>query len=126
MMLTEDTADHLEIEDRTDLHQSLWGGAKYLRQLIDDQPQFLSDRERLILALISYNVGVAHLMDVQKMAVEEGLNPYAWRDLRRLLPRLADPAIANQLQYGPARGYETVQFVQRVLGFYEIIGLTRL
>lgn len=126
MMLTEDTAAHLDVQDRADLHQSLWGGAKYLRELIEDQPRFLSARERLILALISYNVGPAHLMDLQKLAVEEGLNPYAWKDLRKLLPLLADPAAAENFRYGSARGLETLAFVQRVLAYYEIISLTRL
>lgn len=121
MQLTTDTADHVGIEDRTDPMQSIWGGSKYLRYLLDKTPAHLNPKDRLALALAAYNVGLAHLKDAQKLAEKMGRNPYSWRHLREVLPLLADPEYAAELEYGPARGYETVDFVERVKSFYNLM-----
>lgn len=121
MQLTSETADHVGIEDRTDPLQSIWGGSKYLRFLLDRTPKSLNPKDRLALALAAYNVGLAHLKDAQKLAEKMGRNPYSWRHLREVLPLLADPDYAGELEYGPARGYETVDFVERVKSFYNLM-----
>jgi len=121
MQLTTDTADHVGIEDRTDPLQSIWGGSKYLRYLLDKTPRHLNPKDRLALALAAYNIGFAHLRDAQKLAEKMGRNPYSWRHLREVLPLLADPEYADDLEYGPARGYETVDFVERVKSFYNLM-----
>jgi membrane-bound lytic murein transglycosylase F len=121
MMLTKETAKDLGIEDRADLQQSLWGGAKYLRWLLDLQPKNLSARESLILALATYNVGPAHILDAQKLAERFGLNPFSWRDLKKVLPLLAKPEYYENLDYGEARGQEPIEYANRVMGFYELL-----
>lgn len=121
MQLTEDTAEHLGVEDRTDPLQSISGGAKYLRYLLDKTPSHLNAQDRLALALAAYNIGSAHLRDAQKLAEKHGRNPYSWRHLRTVLPLLADPTYAAELQYGSARGNETVEFVERVKSFYSLM-----
>lgn len=121
MQLTTDTALHMGVEDRTDPLQSIAGGSKYLRTLYNRTPKSLNTKDRLALALAAYNVGSAHLQDAQKLAAKMGKNPHSWRQLREVLPLLADPDYAAQLQYGPARGHETVQFVERVKSFYTLM-----
>jgi membrane-bound lytic murein transglycosylase F len=123
MQLTSDTALHVGIEDRMDPLQSIWGGSKYLRYLMDKLPTTLNSKDRLALALAAYNCGYAHLRDAQKLAERMGRNPYSWRHLRDILPLLADPDYAEQLEYGPARGYETVDFVERVRSFYSLMNV---
>lgn len=125
MQLTNDTAQHVGIEDRTDPEQSIKGGTKYLRYLLDRTPAHLNTKDRLALALAAYNVGSAHLKDAQKLAAKQGRNPYSWRQLREVLPLLADPDYADELEYGPARGYETVDFVERVKSFYNLLNTTK-
>lgn len=121
MMLTQETAEHVGIEDRTDIDQSIWGGAKYINMLINAQPQFLSDRDRLLFALATYNVGPAHMMDAQKLAVRLGKNPYSWKDMKKVLPLLASEEFFVTLDYGRARGEEPVDFTNRVMGFYDLL-----
>lgn len=121
MQITSDTAEHLGIEDRTDIQQSIFGGAKYLRYLIDNQPDFLHPRDRLALALASYNVGPGHVSDIQKLAVEYGRSPYSWREIKTLLPYLSDPDYFERMEYGQARGLEPISFVNRVMGYYELL-----
>jgi membrane-bound lytic murein transglycosylase F len=124
MQLTADTADHVGVEDRTDPLQSIWGGSKYLRYLLNKIPKSINSKDRLALALAAYNVGYAHLRDAQKLAVRMGRNPNSWRHMREILPLLANPDYAAELEYGSARGYETVDFVERVKSFYNLMNST--
>lgn len=121
MQLTTETALYLGVEDRTDPLQSIAGGSKYLRTLYNRTPKHLNAKDRWALALAAYNVGSAHLQDAQRLAEKMGKNPHSWRQLREVLPLLADPEYAAQLRYGPARGHETVEFVERVKSFYNLM-----
>lgn len=121
MMLTEDAADHVGIDDRNDPEQSIWGGGKYLRFLWNSFPQNTPDRERLALTLAAYNVGFGHLRDAQLLASRQGLDAYSWRDLRKVLPLLSDPEIAQKLEYGIARGQEPVDFTERTLAYFDLL-----
>lgn len=125
MQLTQDTADHLGVEDRTDPLQSIRGGAKYLRYLLNKTPNYMNFKDRLYLALAAYNIGYAHLRDAQKLAERQGKNPYSWRHLREILPLLEDRSYESELEYGCARGTETVEFVERVTGFYNLMVATQ-
>lgn len=124
MQLTKQTALHLGVNDRNDPAQSVWGGSKYLRYLIAVQPKGLPQNDRLSLALATYNVGPAHMIDAQNLAAMMGKNPYSWKDLKEVLPLLADPDYLPLLKYGAARGQEPVDFVERVHSFYEILSLS--
>lgn len=125
MMLTKDTAEQMGIEDRTDLMQSLWGGTKYFKNLLKDLPQIISPRQRLAIALASYNAGPAHLDRAQEIAVDYGRDPWSWVELKKLLPRLPRTTRANPSPNigfsNEPRGDEPIKFVERVFNFYEIL-----
>ena len=121
MQLTRATADQMGVADRLNPEQSLLGGAKYLRMLLNLQPGHLHPRERLMLALASYNVGYGHLQDAQKLAIERGKNPHSWHVLKTMLPLLTEPSVAQRLRFGVARGFEPVDFVHRVLAYYDFL-----
>ena len=120
MQLTEDTASLAGISDRTDPTESIWGGAYYFKHLWSRLPKNIHPSDRLALTLAAYNMGYGHLLDAQKLVISKGRNPYSWRDLKTVLPMLSDPDYENQLDYGPARGFETRDFVERVLGYHNI------
>jgi membrane-bound lytic murein transglycosylase F len=123
MQLTNETAEHLGVEDREDPSQSIWGGIKYIRILINRQPKNLTFKNRLALALATYNIGPAHMQDAQKLAVKLGKNPYSWRDLQSVLPLLAEEDYLPDLKYGPARGQEPVTYVKRVFSYLELMSV---
>lgn len=121
MQLTEETAQHVGIEDRTDPVQSIWGGAYYLRSLYNRLPEGIDEADRWALTLAAYNCGWAHVRGAQLLARARGLNPWSWPHLRKMLPLLEDPEIASELpQKRTARGRETVQFVERTRAFYSL------
>jgi len=123
MQLTNETAEHLGVEDREDPAQSIWGGVKYIKMLLNRQPKHLSFKDRLALALATYNVGPAHMQDAQKLALKLGKNPYSWKDLQTVLPLLAEEDYLPQLKYGAARGQEPVTYVKRVFSYLELMSV---
>jgi membrane-bound lytic murein transglycosylase F len=121
MQITKSTAKDLGIEDIHNAEENIFGGAKYLKQLISLMPDHLSDTDRIILALAAYNLGIGHLFDAFKIATSLGKNPYDWNHLKKILPKLSDETFYRQTQFGSARGNETVAFVERTKAFYNCL-----
>ena len=121
MMLTNATASRLKINDRRDPAESIEGGSRYLKMLMDNLPQRIKQPDRLWFALAAYNVGVGHLEDARILTQKAGANPDSWLDVRQYLPLLAKPEWHKQTKYGYARGYEPVAYVNRVRGYYAIL-----
>lgn len=77
MMLTQPTATAMGVSDRTDAHQSISGGARYL----EDLEQMFGDvepSERPWFVLAAYNMGPFAVSRIQKMLTDEGKNPNRW------------------------------------------------
>ncbi|HXZ48327.1 MAG TPA: membrane-bound lytic murein transglycosylase MltF [Usitatibacter sp.] len=121
MMLTDDTADQLQLKDRLDARESILGGARYLARLRDSMPLRIPEPDRTFLALGAYNQGAGHLEDARILAQRSGLSPDKWQDVRQVLPKLADPATFQTLQHGYARGFEAQRFVDSVRNYYAIL-----
>lgn len=121
MMLTSTTAEHLGVKDREDPEQSILGGARYIRQLMDRLPQRIRDPDRTWIALAAYNVGLHHLEDARIITQEQGGDPDKWSDVKSRLPLLAKAAWYSKTKYGYARGYEPVQFVNRIRLYYGVL-----
>jgi membrane-bound lytic murein transglycosylase F len=121
MMLTEETAERLQIKDRLDARDSILGGARYFALLKEQLPPRIEEPDRTWLALAAYNIGIGHLEDARVLAQRQKLNPDLWSDVRKVLPLLADPDYYITLKNGYARGGMPVAFVGRVRGFYDIL-----
>jgi membrane-bound lytic murein transglycosylase F len=121
MMLTLNTARAMGVENRLDPRQSIFGGAKYLARMKQRFVPEVTEPDRTWLALAAYNVGRAHMHDAQTLARELGLDPHRWRDIKKVLPLLADPEYYNDLKYGYARGTEPVRYVRRIREYQHIL-----
>lgn len=121
MMLTEETAKELGVGDLTDPAQSIEGGARYLRGLIDRLPERIAAPDRLWFALAAYNIGHYHLEDARVLTQQQGGDPDKWNDVKQRLPLLADPRWAGRTKYGLARGQEPVVFVNHVRTYYDVL-----
>lgn len=124
MMLTSTTAEHLGIGDRMDVRQSVNGGAAYLRTLMDRIPQRIPEPDRTWFALAAYNIGINHLEDARIITQSQGGDPDKWTDVKERLPLLAQSAWYSKTRHGYARGYEPVQFVNRIRTYYEVLRKT--
>ncbi|HER35797.1 MAG: membrane-bound lytic murein transglycosylase MltF [Halothiobacillaceae bacterium] len=122
MMLTEPTAASLGVEDRLNPRESILAGARYLADRRERLPADIPEPDRTYLALASYNLGRAHVLDARQLARELGRDPDSWSDMREVLPLKADERYYPQTKYGYARGYESVHYVRRIRNYRDVIG----
>ena len=121
MMLTEETAERLQIKDRLNARDSILGGSSYLALLKESMSARIPEPDRTYLALAAYNMGIGHLEDARILAERSKLNPDKWQDVRQVLPRLAEPEHYSKTKHGYARGFEAQQLVDNVRNYYDIL-----
>ncbi|MES1980974.1 MAG: membrane-bound lytic murein transglycosylase MltF [Pseudomonadota bacterium] len=121
MMLTEDTADRLKVENRLDARQSILAGARYLQMLKEELPRHIPEGDRLRFALAAYNQGQGHLEDARVLAARAGLNANTWEDVKKMLPLLTQAEYFEKTKHGRARGGEAVILVETVHLYYDML-----
>jgi len=121
MMLTKRTAIDLGVSDRIDPVQSINGGTRYIRSLIDRMPKGIRSPDRTWMALAAYNVGLRHVEDARIITQQSGGDPNKWSDVKKSLPLLSKPEWYTKTKNGYARGVEPVRFVSRVRTYYDVL-----
>ena len=121
MMLTQDTADYLGIDDRVDPRNSIFGGAEYYVRQTERVPDTVDEPDRTWMALAAYNVGFNHLKDARQIVEWQGGNPNRWIDVSKALPLLAQRKWYTQVPYGYARGWDPVLYVNNIRAYYELL-----
>ncbi len=121
MMLTEGTAQSLGVNDRANARESILAGAAYFQQVHDKIPARIPEPDRTWFAIAAYNVGFGHLEDARVLAQSRGKDPDSWTDVRAELPLLAEERWYEQVKRGFCRGWEPVQFVDRIQRFLKLL-----
>jgi len=121
MMLTADTAQAMGIKDRNDPQQSIFAGARYLGQVRQMIPDRIPEPDRTWLTIAAYNVGLGHLEDARIITQALGKDPDSWAEVREQLPLLAQGRWYTRAKRGYARGWEPVQFVDRIQRFLTLL-----
>jgi membrane-bound lytic murein transglycosylase F len=121
MMLTSDTAQAMGIKNRNDAEQSIFAGARYLEQVREMIPDRIPEPDRTWLTIAAYNVGFGHLEDARIITQAQGKDPDSWTDVRVRLPLLAQQRWADRAKRGYARGWEPVQFVDRIQRYLTLL-----
>lgn len=121
MMLTQLTARDLGVERRTDPEQSIEGGSRYFKSLLDRLPERIQGRDRLWLAVAAYNIGYGHLEDARIITQQRGGDPDKWMDVKENLPLLHKRKWYSQTRHGYARGNEAVRYVENIRSYYDIL-----
>lgn len=121
MMLTEDTADRMNVANRLDPRESIFAGARYLALLREQLPDRIREPDRTWLALAAYNKGFGHLEDARILTSRAGLNPDSWADVKKWMPRLNQPGYYETLKRGFARGGEAVILVESIRSYYDML-----
>lgn len=121
MMLTLNTAGDMGISNRLDAEQSIFGGARYLSQLIRRMPEQIVEPDRTWMALASYNVGYGHLEDARKITEHLKKDPNKWIDVKEHLPLLQKRNWYRFTKHGFARGEEPVTYVQNIRQYYDVL-----
>ncbi len=121
MMLTEDTAARVGIDDRLDPRSSILGGARYLDEVRGKIPERIREPDRTWLALAAYNIGFGHLEDARILTQRHGGDADSWNDVRKYLPLLAQERWYMQARFGYARGWEPVLFVDNISNYRDVL-----
>jgi len=121
MMLTGDTADRMDVNNRLDARESILAGAKYLLLLKEQMPDRIPEPDRTWLALAAYNQGYSHLEDARILTKRAGLNPDSWSDVKKWMPLLSNPKYYKTLKHGYARGGEAVILVESIRSYFDML-----
>ncbi len=121
MMLTKATAAQVEIDDRSNVEQSLRGGAEYFVSIRARIPEDIAEPDRSWFALAAYNVGLGHLEDARVITQSRGDDPHKWMDVKEHLPLLRKRKWYSKTRYGFARGNEPVTYVQNIRHYYDVL-----
>lgn len=121
MMLTEATADYLDIDDRMDPETSIFGGARFYARQTERIADSVEEPDRTWMALAAYNVGFNHIKDARQIVEWEGGDPDTWIDISKALPLLAKREWYSRVKYGYARGWEPVLYVNNIRSYYNIL-----
>lgn len=121
MQLTQQTADYLNVANRDDPHESIAGGARYFRYMLDRLPPEIKEPDRTWMALAAYNMGLGHLLDARRLAEMKGGDPNRWVDVRNELPLLTQSRWYSKVKYGYARGYQAMHYVGNIRTYYDML-----
>ncbi len=121
MMLTEDTARYLGIDDRVDPRNSIFGGAQYYARQTERVADSVEEPDRTWMALAAYNVGFNHVKDARQIVEWQGGDPDVWVDISKALPLLAQREWYSRVPFGYARGWEPVLYVNNIRAYYNIL-----
>ena len=84
-------------------------------------PERIAEPDRTWLTIAAYNVGFGHLEDARIITQAQGKNPDSWADVRERLPLLAQERWYGHAKRGYARGWEPVQFVDRIQRYLTLL-----
>ncbi|HQU88866.1 MAG: membrane-bound lytic murein transglycosylase MltF [Zoogloeaceae bacterium] len=121
MMLTDETATRMRVRDRLDPAQSIMGGAKNFKLMLDSIDPDVQAPDRTWMAVAAYNLGLGHLRGARQIANTMGRDNLTWVSLRTLLPLMSRPSFARRLKAGPARGGEAVHMTENVRAYFDIL-----
>lgn len=121
MQIMPRTAVSLDITDPTDPEQSLRGGTRYLSELWDAHESVEDSIQRIKFSLASYNAGLYHIKDAQRLAERMDLDPNVWdKNVELALLKLDKPEYYNKkfIKYGYVRAKEPYRYVREIFKRY--------
>jgi membrane-bound lytic murein transglycosylase F len=121
MMLTQDTAEMMQVANREAARDSVLGGAHYFLNVLSKIPDRIAEPDRTWLAVAAYNVGFGHLEDARIITEIQGADPDRWDHVRDRLPLLTEKEWYSRVKRGYARGHVPVQYVDNVRRYYDLL-----
>jgi membrane-bound lytic murein transglycosylase F len=121
MQIMPRTAESLEITDPTDPEQSLRGGTEYLSEMWEAHESINDSIQRIKFSLASYNAGLFHIKDAQRLAERMDLDSSVWdNNVEKALLKLDNPEFYNKkfIKYGYVRAKEPYLYVRNIFKRY--------
>ena len=103
-----------------DPEKNVKAGTKYMEWVRNRFKDPLPVTEQLWFTLASYNAGLGHLLDAQRLAEQLGLDPNKWFDnVEVAMLKLSEPRYFEKARYGYVRGSEPVAYVRKIRQLYQ-------
>jgi len=106
--------------------EQLTAGVKHLIYIQNQLPAEITDSiERVKFLLASYNCGLGHVLDAQRLAKKHEKNPNKWTNsVDSCVLNLSEKEYYHDsvVYYGYVRGEETFNFVEEIMNRYKIYG----
>lgn len=122
MQLMPATAIEFGAVDRTNPHQSLRAGVRYLKYLDKLWSKYVRDpNERIKYVLASYNAGLSHILDARNLAKKYSKDPNRWEDVESFLRQKSNPKYYRDpvAVAGYCKCEEPVNYVRDILARFE-------
>lgn len=79
---------------------------------------YMDSTNQWAMALATYNVGLGHMADARRLAIDHNKNPNEWENVADALLKLMQRRYYQDARYGFARGIEPVQYVKEIMNRY--------
>lgn len=110
-----------EVDDLLNPENSVFVSVRVLQDL-EKSFSRMSSIERLYFCLGSYNAGIGHIQDAQRLTEKYGGNPNSWADVEQYVLLLSDSKYYSDpvCKFGYLRGKETYNYVREVSERYRV------
>lgn len=122
MQLMPKTAEELGVTNRKEPEQSIKGGTKYLKKIYKNFENIPDSIQRIKFTMASYNCGLYHVKDAQKLAKKRGLDSTVWdNNVEDMILKLSQPKNYRDpvVKYGYVRGIEPYNYVIQIFERYQ-------
>lgn len=107
----------VEYEELYDPVVNIQEGVRIFSEHLDHYA-YLDSTNQVAFALAAYNVGMGHVADARRLAIDQNKNPNEWENVADALMKLMQRRYYQQARHGFARGIETVQYVDEIMNRY--------
>lgn len=107
--------------DELDLYDPLTNireGSRIIKEHLDHYSYLDSTQQQWAFALATYNVGLGHMADARRLAIDQNKNPNDWDAVSNALLKLMQRRYYQRARHGFARGIEPVQYVEEIMNRY--------
>jgi membrane-bound lytic murein transglycosylase F len=122
MQIMPSTAEDLGISDPNDPVESIRGGVRYLKEIWSNFNEIPDSLERIKFTLASYNCGLGHVFDAQRLAEKNGLAPNIWTgNVAEIMLHMGKQEYYTDdvVRHGYVRGTETYAYVEEIMTRYD-------
>jgi membrane-bound lytic murein transglycosylase F len=122
LQLMPKTAQEFGVTNALDPADNVQGAIRFLKWLQQYwAKRIVDENERLKFILASYNAGVGHVEDAQRLTEKYGGNPEVWDDVAYWLLQKSTQQYSSDavVKFGFCRGLEPVNYVNHILERFE-------
>ena len=126
MQVMPNTAKQFGVRHTNELknpERNLHAGSSYIQWMENHyfNDSLMKKEERVKFIIASYNVGIGHVTDAQKLAKKYGLNPNVWDDhVEKMILAKMEPKYYKDpvCKHGYCRGKETTTYVENIMNYF--------